>query len=1059
MEYFLSLLAFIVAIAAFIRATSAFDRLKELNLALRDLTYRLDLRVKELEARLAKTKEGTAPSASGAPEESFAPPGAPATVTRLDERGYPIAEPVPAPVHPAPAVERPEPVPLPAAALLPVTEPAPAPAPVSETKPPVLPPPLPARAKPVAVPPDIGLAAAKVSASSFAPEPFHPVPPLPKPKPAINLEMFLGARLFAWLGGLAMFLGVIYGVRHAFQHDLIPPSLRAAFGFAVGLGLGVAGLLLHRKERYKVLAQSLTATGVLVLYGVSYASYAVYHFPFFNAATTFGLMSLITITAFVLSVRMNAQVVAILGMLGGFLTPPLCSTGEDRVFALFAYVALLDVGLVAVARHKRWFHLVPFAVLGTVVMQLGWMDSFFLKGGYQYGNLTWIVVGIFCGFTWLMTLAARWCLSRDENDLKVGGSALAMAGIAMLVAMAQMGHESVATRPVLLYTMVLLINAAVLYIAWMNRRFGWATGVIAALTFIHLACWTFQYVKIDSLIPALVIYFIFGVVHTVFSLLFVRRHGKGASVSWMPVITLLLILVPVFNLPAIPFAIWPAMLLSNLLVIGIAVMSRRAIPVLVALLLTLVSVFVFLQKLPLVAVSVWPFLGVLGLFAVVFVSAGLALLKRVEGSDPVAEWMPALSAALPFALLVMATVHLPVSDPTPIFGFSAALAVFLLILARRYVQPTLVLTALLCLLAVQFVWNESHYVTAQFGLAMVWHLALGALFVVYPLVTRPAWATHTLPWTSSALAMIGTFRLVVRVVQDRYPEFEMGLLPLAFAVIALGVLSWVWKNHEAAIPAKQSQLAWLGGTALFFITLIFPMQFHHQWLTIGWAFEGAALCWLYRRVPHPGLRYVAAGLLTVAFIRLGLNVDVLRYYVRNGIPFWNWFLYAYTLVAAAQFAAARMLAPPAHRLGVINLKGVFNTYGGLLLFILMNIEIADAYTAQTAEYISFEFRREIDLARDMTYTVSWGLFALALLVLGFRNRSKATRYAGMGLLGITLVKLFFHDLAGIDGIYRVGALMIVAVIAFVASWLYQRFAEAESQGPDIDPLAKDPPEK
>ncbi|MGL5020085.1 MAG: hypothetical protein ACRDBP_18265 [Luteolibacter sp.] len=40
---------------------------------------------------------------------------------------------------------------------------------------------------------------------------------------------------------------------------------------------------------------------------------------------------------------------------------------------------------------------------------------------------------------------------------------------------------------------------------------------------------------------------------------------------------------------------------------------------------------------------------------------------------------------------------------------------------------------------------------------------------------------------------------------------------------------------------------------------------------------------------------------------------------------------------------------------------------------------------------------------------------------------------------VTLIKLFLHDLAAIENIFRVGALIGVAVIAFVASFLYQRF--------------------
>jgi len=46
-----------------------------------------------------------------------------------------------------------------------------------------------------------------------------------------------------------------------------------------------------------------------------------------------------------LSVRLNAMVVAVLGMLGGFLTPILLSTGQDNPLGLFVYIALLDIGL------------------------------------------------------------------------------------------------------------------------------------------------------------------------------------------------------------------------------------------------------------------------------------------------------------------------------------------------------------------------------------------------------------------------------------------------------------------------------------------------------------------------------------------------------------------------------------------------------------------------------------------------------------------------------------------------------------------------------------------
>ena len=49
------------------------------------------------------------------------------------------------------------------------------------------------------------------------------------------------------------------------------------------------------------------------------------------------------------------------------------------------------------------------------------------------------------------------------------------------------------------------------------------------------------------------------------------------------------------------------------------------------------------------------------------------------------------------------------------------------------------------------------------------------------------------------------------------------------------------------------------------------------------------------------------------------------------------------------------------------------------------------------------------------------------------------RYASLGLLGLTVMKLFLHDLSQLDQLYRIGAFVGVAVIAILASFLYQRF--------------------
>jgi uncharacterized membrane protein len=78
----------------------------------------------------------------------------------------------------------------------------------------------------------------------------------------------------------------------------------------------------------------------------------------------------------------------------------------------------------------------------------------------------------------------------------------------------------------------------------------------------------------------------------------------------------------------------------------------------------------------------------------------------------------------------------------------------------------------------------------------------------------------------------------------------------------------------------------------------------------------------------------------------------------------------------------------------------------------------------------------------MTYTIAWALFALVLLVYGILKKNAAARYAAMGLLCVTLLKLFFHDLVQLGQIYRIGAFIGVAVIAMLASFAYQKFFAA-----------------
>ncbi len=918
---------------------------------------------------------------------------------------------------------------------------------------------------PSITPPPLAAAnAATPAEKTHVMEPVLPSIPPPQPPripkaPALNFEQFLGVKLFAWLGGLALFFGVAFFIKYSFDHNLIPPAARVAIGFIMGAGLLVAGVFVHKRKAYTVLAQTFCASGVLILYGVSFGAHSLYHLfgeePK-GSMFAFGLMTLITAVAFLLSVRLNALVVAVLGMLGGFVTPILCSTGQDNPFGLFGYIALLDIGLLMVAKHRRWLFLSSLAATGTALMQLGWFTKFFHSGHYYEGSATLIPMGIVIFFIAIFTVAAWRTRQANDEDNHPLGASLALCAFGLLAAFVFLDYDSITNRTFLLYGYAFLINIAALAIVLIAPRMSISQIVAGLATFLHISIWTMQHLKPEMLGSALIVYLVFGIMHAAFPIVWSKFRNEGLSVPrafspWFPPLIIVLMLLPVLRLEEVSFIIWPAILLADLCVIVAALISGVLLPVIAALVLTLMVVFSWLCKVPPQITALPSFLIVLGGFAAVFVIAGCWLAKRYSGvlkrdgdkptlNDQVASALPVLSAALPFVLLIMATQRLPVLNPSPVFGLGLLLVLLLLGLAKIARVPSLCLASLGCMVALEGAWHQAHFNAEQPWTPLCWYAGVHLLFTVYPFFFRDTFKNSVLPWAASAASGIGHFVLIYAAMKDSFPAMadRLGLVPAVFALPGIISLLGVLRAVKSEGDARNGQLAWFGGVALLFITLIFPIQFERQWLTLAWAMEGAALIWLFKRVPHRGLIGTGLVLLVIAFARLALNPAVLEYYPRGATAILNWHLYSYTIAAASIMLGARWLTAPNDRVGDVNVRAVLWSLGGVLLFLLLNIEIADYFTEPGSRFITLSFGGA-NFARDMTYSIAWSVFALATLIIGFATGAKGARYAGIGLLAVTLLKLFLHDLASLPSIYRIGALMAVAVIALLASFLYQRF--------------------
>src|SRR6266513_1297422 len=384
-------------------------------------------------------------------------------------------------------------------------------------------------------------------------------PPIPETKPimpieevrleskapparTIDWEQFMGAKMFAWIGGFALFLGVAFFVKYSFEHNLIPPELRVAIGFLAGIALVGGGVALTRKENV-VTAQTLCATGILILYAVTFACRSFYHFPFFGLVPTFALMSLITAAAFLLAVQLDALVVAILGIGGGFLTPVLLSTGQDNPLGLFGYIALLDIGLLAVARRKEWSWLTLLAAIGTMLMQFAWLGRFYAPEKIN------IAMTIFLGFAGLFVAAVGVADRTQRSSPFLSAAALIMPSSALAFAFHLLSHPhpEITGKLWFYFGYVFAADAAFLIVAWLRPELRLGQIFAGSAVFLLLATWTAKYLSAVTLNSVLALYFIFALLHTVFPIAMQRARPGSGAIGWAhiyPSLALLLILLP-----------------------------------------------------------------------------------------------------------------------------------------------------------------------------------------------------------------------------------------------------------------------------------------------------------------------------------------------------------------------------------------------------------------------------------------------------------------------------------------------------------------------------------
>jgi Predicted membrane protein (DUF2339) len=162
-------------------------------------------------------------------------------------------------------------------------------------------------------------------------------------------------------GVVLLLVGVSFLVRMGVEQGWLTPAVRVTGGVVIGVALCAFGL--RARTSRPAYSQLLVGGGVVAFYVSAFGAWSVWHLVPYEAAFAFCVLT--TAFAFAAAVRLSADWLALLGVVGGYATPFMLFFPYSDVPALVAYSLLLLGGYLMVYVFRGWRSVYGSAVLGV----------------------------------------------------------------------------------------------------------------------------------------------------------------------------------------------------------------------------------------------------------------------------------------------------------------------------------------------------------------------------------------------------------------------------------------------------------------------------------------------------------------------------------------------------------------------------------------------------------------------------------------------------------------------------------------------------------------------
>ncbi len=248
-----------------------------------------------------------------------------------------------------------------------------------------------------------------------------------------NFEKNFSMNYAVWAGAIAIALSGFFLVKYSIDAGLLNPPVRIILGMILGVCLIGSGLWVAKKPDFSNgirISQALIGAGVADLYACIFAASTLYHL----IPVELGLVVIAILTgmAVILSLH-HGMPIALLGLVGGFLTPALLTNLHISTPLFFLYLYAVVASLLFVIRTKNWWMLSVPTLLAAFIWVGVWLFLGY-RSPWDMHFLVLFLIAVNC------TAIASFWRHEDRthpdsihNEYILAGSYLAFGGPALLM--------------------------------------------------------------------------------------------------------------------------------------------------------------------------------------------------------------------------------------------------------------------------------------------------------------------------------------------------------------------------------------------------------------------------------------------------------------------------------------------------------------------------------------------------------------------------------------------------------------------------------------------------